>query len=271
MIQLSAIYCVRDRDAHRIGNCFRSLLAQAGSSLQIEVVLVDYGSSPSFAATYPQLVADFGGHLVKVPRRPDFCKTHALNIGIRKSSASSTFLMTSDIDMVYGPNFLSVLVAELQTPPDALVTCGHWALPADAITPDTDVVEGFEGLCAPDNLTWFRHWSGPCLAARRSWFFQVQGFDEQYLRYGPEDGDLVRRAKRSGLEVRWIHDRVQLLHQWHPTQQEVAIESGPQDAHQHTLCLVKNFARWHTRRTVVRNSPDAWGLLPDADGATAYP
>ncbi|MCA9625280.1 MAG: hypothetical protein KC731_39935, partial [Myxococcales bacterium] len=57
--------------------------------------------------------------------------------------------------------------------------------------------------------------TGACQAAPRA-FFLTHPYDEGYRHWGFEDKDMVVRARRAGLALRFIHHRTSMLHQHHP-------------------------------------------------------
>jgi glycosyltransferase involved in cell wall biosynthesis len=257
---ISLVFSVKNRDQLRFRNCLKTLYHQEGFSQEFEVILVDYGSEPSFAKDYKQLCEEYGVRLISIESTPHFSRSHALNIGIKHSNPESLFILPSDIDILFAPNFLSVVMEELSSEPQKLISCGHISLKSDAVTDDTDVVKDFKRLCDPKYHDGFRPWPGPCQAAARDWYFKIQGFDERFARYGSEDGDIMHRASRSGLKIVWVHDRTTLLHQWHTTQWQSSVEKNEFDEHLERLNL--NQAYFLSDKSIIRNTPDGWGRIP---------
>jgi len=260
---ISIIYCIKDRDPRNLRNCLRTLTTQDAFDNDIEIVLVDYGSQMDFRTEYRNTCAQYDARLISVDPVTQFCKTHALNIGIRHSNPNARYVLCSDVDMLYARNFMATLTKVLTEKESRFVTCGHYALKPGAAHPDTDVIESFDRLCDPKYHESFRCWPGPCQAASREWVFRVRGLDERFVRYGPEDADLQRRAARSGLEVVWIHDRTTLLHQWHLTQWQMAQETAKME--EQLLYFNLNQAYYLADKTIARNDPDKWGAIPEND------
>jgi len=105
--------------------------------------------------------------------------------------------------------------------------------------------------------------TGAMQAAHREFFFEVRGYDEDLLWWGAMDGDMVGRARASGLQVVWIENQTSMLHQWHPRKYRVLSDE-----------CQKNQAKAHWRRNhqlarsrrragiIVRNSK-SWGEIPE--------
>jgi hypothetical protein len=129
------------------------------------------------------------------------------------------------------PNFLGVVVEHLRKEPPALVLCRISDLPAHVLLPHhcEKLLDTFDMLRAVTQLR-PRYASGGIQAARRAFFFDVRGYDEDLLWWGAMDGDLVNRTGLMGLEIAWIEDCTAMLHQWHPRKH--AVLSSPREIEQ---------------------------------------
>jgi predicted glycosyltransferase involved in capsule biosynthesis len=95
--------------------------------------------------------------------------------------------------------------------------------------------------------------TGPCQATDRAFFERMRGYDERYLAWGCEDGDMLSRALEAGLALSWIHEETSMLHQWHPTVRRAR-----------RWLYYKNKVRMTlTRKQIVKNH-EAWGTAPSA-------
>ena len=89
----------------------------------------------------------------------------------------------------------------------------------------------------------------PCQMAKRSFFFDVRGYDEKFVFWGAEDVDMSRRAVRFGLEPIWVEEQTSMLHQWHATLRK-----------QRPFLKFLNDARYHLTKYQVRKNSSRWGL-----------
>lgn len=255
---LSVVFCVRDRDERRLRYCFQSLLDSDKDRSVREIVLVDYGSTLAHTQIYRRLATEFPITLKQTPRDGPFSRSRALNIGIRQTSEDVPFILCSDIDMIYAPEFLSKLTSALSSLKRAIVTSGHLALTQVATEQLQYPFADFKALSSSASVERYRPWPGPCLATSRSWLFRANGFDERFERWGSEDGDLLRRGRRDGLRIHWLHGEL-MFHQWHPTQWQTAVETGEFRQQHQAFHLTQ--ALFLSDRSIRRNG-DNWGNPP---------
>ena len=96
------------------------------------------------------------------------------------------------------------------------------------------------GVSWPGNLG--THW-GFCVPTDT--LRSMRGYDERFLKYGPEDSDLIRRLKRLGNQFKY-DDTVFALHIHHE------LETGGNEE-------MTDLARRIAREPATRNDPDTWG------------
>lgn len=203
---LSLVLAYRNREPDRIRRCLESLNRQDREDF--ELVFVDYGSRHDLAATIRELVANhpFARYLYSDTRGRPWSRARALNVGIR--NCQSPFVLTSDVDMVFGKDFVATVLEEAS--PEKVLSCAPYFLP-----------RGFDGW---GDLSGHRsHLTkatqaalGGCQCVARSVLDELGGFDEHYIYWGLEDRDLHHRLTDHGLTPSWIDDRADLFHQWHP-------------------------------------------------------
>ncbi len=245
---LSVVIPIRNRSGDRVANCLRSLRWQDLPSDRYEVLISDYGSAPEHAASLAALAAEHGARVVSTDVDTVWNRSHALNLAIRQ--ARGEFVLCTDADMIFAPDFLSSLLAEqAMAGGRAMVVCRCRDLPED-VPEQAWTREDWPTLLARSS------WrptlgTGACQMARRDHFERVQGYDERYVFWGMEDNDMLFRAKRAGLEVRWVHDRTAMLHQWHPS-----------DRGKRPLRKFLNDARFHVTKYRTVKNPRGWGQPP---------
>src|SRR5207244_1891094 len=100
------------------------------------------------------------------------------------------------------PNFFEQMFAELERGPHSLVMCRISDLSQSAKVPrkPDELLRLFPRLQRQAQLRG-RHGTGAMQAAPRSFFFQIQGYDEDFLWWGAMDSDIVHRAQACGLRI----------------------------------------------------------------------
>lgn len=193
--QVTLIIIVRDRESARISRQVRSLRDHGASP---EFLLVDYGSSASFSAEYEAIAAELDLKYEKLSTegRP-WCRSHALNRGARV--ASTKYVATSDVDMLYATNPLEVCqgIGDLKK---MLHIETYW-LPrngdrAKAKYAGHGNAGGFQFI-------------------RREAYVEVGGYDERIKYWGLEELDWSERLKAIGYAQEWLTSPHVAYHQWH--------------------------------------------------------
>jgi len=152
-----------------------------------------------------------------VPRKK-FIRAWALNVGM-KELVTADIVKISDADLVYCQLHLQKTLNKMQEGFDLVTNAGHrlgvkvyshdlnylLTLPVDPVY-KRPVVGGRWGWTTPGT---------PMLT--RSLFFDLNGFDEEYIEQGCEDSDFIERAKVmvGGSRVAYNWDGVTCAHLWH--------------------------------------------------------
>lgn len=248
MTALSIVFGFRDRDVKRVERCLVSLSQQTFTDF--EVLFVDYGSQSQTAQAVRKVVEqyDFAHYIYTETRGYAWNRSHALNIGGKQ--ASGDYLMTTDVDMIYPPDFLDVFMAhaadnlEIHIAPHLLPeNFSDWAN-------TNSYRDKFE--------TGTNSMRGACQMIASRVFHEMRGYDEYYRYYGVEDRDMSHRLRLMGIEEKWLNDKTAMFHQWHPsadyetrTIMPDTIWSAMQIHYQvHLNDIVRNDSNWgqiHTR------------------------
>ena len=193
-LPLTIVFGFRDRDAIRVQRCLDSLAAQTVKDFT--VLFVDYGSQSEVAAAIRPIVASypFCRYLYSDTRGYPWNRSRALNIGIRQ--AASTYTATSDVDMIFAPNFCAAVLQQATS--QRLLQC-RWHFLSRRFA-DWEQVSNYTGqflLSGKSGLGGFQ-------CAPTEAFHSLRGFDEFYHYYGVEDRDVSHRLRLLGLEEVWL-------------------------------------------------------------------
>jgi glycosyltransferase involved in cell wall biosynthesis len=210
--RISVVLPVRNRGATRLENCLRSLRWQQIEPDRVEIIVSDFGSTPDAARSIEGLALAYHCQLRRVDTREVWNRSRALNIGIR--AATADYVLCTDADMIFAPNFLPVaLAAHERTAGRAFVVCKCHDLPPSVPLRQWRERD-FDELSAQASVR-CTFGTGACQSASRSFFERVRGYDEKYLFWGKEDTDMLVRATHCGLTLTWIESTTKMLHQWH--------------------------------------------------------
>ncbi|MBN1680164.1 MAG: glycosyltransferase [Anaerolineae bacterium] len=221
-------------------------------------MFVDYGSRAPVAAAARALVEQYAFcHYVYAETRGFvWNRAHALNIGVRR--AASDFVATTDIDLVFAPDCLDVLMnatrddrvvySRVQYLPQAfadwddLTTCGQ-RFPLSSPT-------GYGGL--------------QCVAT--DVFHELRGFDEYYRYWGIEDSDYhLRLTTLRGLQETWISDRANIYHQWHPKDKDIHAVYPPRANRVPDDVWYRMLLHFERHRGTARRNSEQWGHVHTLD------
>jgi glycosyltransferase involved in cell wall biosynthesis len=242
--KLSVVIPVRNRAGQRADNCLRSLRWQDLSASDFEIVLSDFGSDPEQARALAEIAERYDARVVATRTGELWNRSRALNIGIQ--AARGRYVMCTDIDMMFRPNFLSTVVGRLDANDKRLVVSRCHDLPP-SVPEQPWTVDDYDALEAKASYR-PSHGTGACQATKRSFFFDVRGYDEKYVFWGFEDGDMLFRAQLVGLTPCWIHEQTSMLHQWH---RNVARDKLHYK-------YINKLRFWITRFRIEKN-PSGWG------------
>ncbi|WJL96595.1 galactosyltransferase-related protein [Microbacterium sp. ET2] len=209
----------RDREDHlRRQRAFLSGVSASG----IEVLRIDVGLDADPASITPGVVAGHvppGSHGVRVGA----ARNEGARIALDHGAEVLVFL---DVDCLPGPEMLSRYVEVLRAQPSDIV-CGPvtylaspqrpgWLDELDAMTrphparPNPEPGETRPASADEYDLFWSLSFAVTAMTWRR-----LGGFDEVYEGYGAEDTHFARRARASGVGLRWVGG-AHAYHQWHP-------------------------------------------------------
>jgi hypothetical protein len=262
---LAVVIPVRDRPRQRLFRTLCSLNWQSAGR-PAQVVIVSHGSRPESMKELGDLCREQDANMISLghPGQP-WNKPLALNTGIRATKPGIPFLMTMDSDMLLAPNFFAAALERLQQEPPALVLCPISDLPKNAHLPDSpeELRKAWPGLAAMSKLRKLGG-SGAAQTARRSFYFQIRGYDEDMLWWGAMDTDIVNRARLLGMEIVWMRGRTAMLHQWHPRKHRIL--GNKSEIRQARRSWKLNHELMRARSQILLRNPQQWGgVVDDAD------
>ena len=251
---VTAVIAVRNRPPRHLRCTVASLRAQRFDQRLLTITIVDSGSDPDCAAAIARVASEFDVHLLRIPNPGPWNKPKCLNIGIR--NARSTFLLSSDSDIYYAPDYLSTAIDHLRRHPLSVVYSRMMDLTPDAterlqqvaaVTPA--LFDELLGAASPRSCGTSNEGISMTFTA---FYALLRGYDEVFEGWGSEDTDLQRRFERLGLQIASISDRSVYLHQWHP--KGLGIEHFDETA-------ARNASYLRSARSLVRNVR-GWGVTP---------
>jgi len=196
---ISIVIGVRDRKKQLV-NCLDSLALQTDEDF--EIIIVDYGGTE----TIKDLVQDLGCKYIYTHNTGIYSRTHALNIGIQ--AASNEFILCSDADMIFAPNFIGT--ASEMASKDAIVLCHCKKISPRLITNIWKFKELLKNSKPGHEFS-----IGGCQMLHKDVWQELGGFDEDLVGWGSEDWDIMHRVKRKGLKKIFMHNRTSMIHQDH--------------------------------------------------------
>jgi len=237
-----------------------------------EVLVVSHGDTAEDWEQIPQLIEESFPWVGKRPTAAalrigdpgDYWhKALAINHGIRRSRADADVICLFDVDMVLHPEHLEHLL-QRQEGQAEITLCTNLSL---AKTPHNErlfTVESFEAhrsraqWIAPQSprnpLGPISYGWGGCQAAPREWWFKIRGYDEDFRLFGPEDKDIIERAKATDLPIEWMPPELAMLHQYH-----AALQLNPRM----WKIVLRNYRMMLARRHHPTRNPTGWGGVSD--------
>lgn len=248
MDELAIVFGYRNREPIRVKRCLESLSKQTDSDFR--VVFVDYGSEKIFADHIKEIVAQYGfvDYHYSFTQGWFWNRAHALNTGVR-IAGDVTFVVTSDIDLIFPIDFVSQLKKNLKPDLELHIVANNLPEKFDRWDQLQDRKRAYGKKRGNTAL-------GLVQGVAKSVFERVGGFDEYYCIWGAEDEDLNERLKKVGIETKWLDiNTPPLYHQWHAT-------SGPRSFNLPSRWqeVLVNY-KFQMREDINRNQSGIWGKL----------
>lgn len=201
---ITIIFPYRNRETVRVKRSLDSLKEQTNSDF--EVVFVDYGSNSVSASNIKDLVANykFVKYIYNYSEFQPWSRAKAINIGLK--NATTEYIFTADVDMIFSPNFVCKL-HELKNP-----LKGYYFKVGFLNEKESESDKKFQDLEID--------FSSGVGAQGLSLFHlnslkEVRGYDEFLHFWGAEDIDIHNRLEKNGVESIFYSQEILMLHQWH--------------------------------------------------------
>jgi predicted glycosyltransferase involved in capsule biosynthesis len=235
---------------------------EAQTNKDFEVLIADGGSK-----NYDELKEYFESRdceplirIVKEPLGEKFERAKMNNVGVR--NARTEYIMTTDVDMFFGPNFVDELLKKVNPGTFVESRTMYWKgrhtakIYRGELDPFTDLDRCKVGRIKK------RTTAGGCQCAHIDQWTKVRGFDESFVGWGSEDFDLLTRMNRSGARVKWMgesRESINLFHQHHPKpniKEDLACQAVNK----------KILNKSMSGRRPFRANPNGWGGIYDENG-----
>ena len=219
-----------------------------------ELLIADGGSE-----NYEEIKEYFETCSSKIPMRivqhkigDVFLRALLNNVGVR--NANSEYVMTTDVDMLFGHLF----VADLMNNVGPNILCESrtmylkGGLTKKIYSGELDPLNDLDGI--KKGRIKKRTTAGGCQCMHMDGWNKIRGFDERYYGWGSEDYDLLTRAKKAKIKTRWLgesHEEIKLFHQSHP-KKDIKKDLEHQEENKKILASIREY----------RVNPNGWGGKP---------
>ena len=202
---ITIIYAYRNRDLKRIQKSLDSLSFQTNKNFN--VIFVDFGSDSLIANELESLTSFYSFvqyYYLDTSHQP-WNKSKALNFAIKMTD--SDFCFIADIDMIFHPEFIKLLVLKSLNNTVTFFKVGFLSkYESLKILPFEDYKIKFHSN---------QEATGMSLLPIKN-LKDIHGYDEFFHFWGAEDTDLHNRLCNSGCTINYYDEKTLMLHQWHP-------------------------------------------------------
>lgn len=262
---ISVIIGTYDRRDFRLIRALQSLRQQTHPAHLIKITVVDYGNPPDIAQWVEQTSKDHQARYIRTEQRGCWNRSHCMNIAIKE--AKTQFILTSDVDVMFAPNYIEQLIGALKKDSLQVVRAPTHDLP-ESCTAQLEAVDQPVDMDELIKAAELRPASGFGISGTYTAYYHLlRSYDEYYERWGAEDNDIRNRFNWLGLEEFSLEGKSYYLHQWHPRYEgfdeatlEAALKRNREYLH-HAHTLKRNLQGWGeiitTPATTPTNTPTA--------------
>lgn len=247
--KVTVIFPYRNRDAERVERSLGSLCSQEAVK-KMEIIFVDFGSDDVHQEKIKNLLKKFSqvNYVYNHTQGMPWSRSHALNTGIKL--ASSDFVFTADVDMIFDAEFGSCLLKLTEQDDAVFFSVGY--LPKKF---------RFGKAIQPPLYRKSESFALGLALINRNALLALRGYDEFYCFWGLEDNDIHARLQATGYRCRFFESEVLLYHQWHP-----AANTSMPDGWR--TCMGEYFEAM--KSVPVRNQSHEWGKIFTLRERTAW-
>ncbi len=215
---IDVVIPIRNIEPFRLYHALCSVSKQIYSYGSVQAIVVDYGSDRIVRQEAEGICSRFKTKYIYIHTEGPWNKARALNIGIK--SSASTFIVSSDVDIMFSEHFFESAVRLLLQYPLGVVYSYCLDLPEETNdllirAYNSDEIVEMEGLRSVAVKRWERLSYGIHVTFRR-YYEYINGYDETYEGWGKEDDDLLRRFVWLGLDPLTLYDSSSYYcHIWH--------------------------------------------------------
>ncbi len=248
MLTLAITY--RNRDLKIVKKCLESLQNQISNNFK--VILVDYGSTTSYAKKLTALAKNYTFiNLISCPVQQQlFNKSRAINIALKQ--CDTDYFFVADIDMIFRDDFIKKLNKLKQADKVYYFQVGFLS------KKESQLNKSFETYHIKHLTT--KEATGMTLYPTKL-LQNLNGYDEFYHGWGAEDTDVHYRLKNAGYKVVFYDKELLLIHQWHHKNyrcrdNNAPFHSGLEKINQQYLNIA------NSNKRILANNNFKWGMLP---------
>ena len=254
---ITVVLAVRNRCDYRLVNAFKSMRNQDYDDRLIKIVLVDYDSEKWMIEKYQEICQKYRVEYIRVDNKPVWNKSRCLNIAIK--NVASKYICSSDVDVFFEKNYFSECVKELNKNPLQVLISDFYNSPEGEINGEIDLPGKYADIknkCGFQNTKMgLSGFLNPGINFSLSCFYKaMNGYDENYIMWGSEDFDLIKRFFLMGLEVKDMSPTTSWIHQWHKKHEGVSTVPDIKEQ------ITKNKNYLNNTHSIVRNN-NGWGMV----------
>lgn len=248
---ISVIIGIRNRADYRLRNALWSLRHQSYPDELVDIIVVDYGSNLEHRSRTLALCKQYNANCITLDPETGWNKPKCLNYAIKR--AKTKFILSSDVDVIFPPNYLGEMIATLKRKPLSAIYSRMHDLPEES----TETLRHLEEADKPIpfeeffNLTTARgpgYENAGINGTYTLYYHYIRGYDEFYSGWGSEDNDLMTRFANLGLNIISLHPRTSYLHQWHEKGEGIDNfhESAKRNRkyYESTTSIIRNIKQW---------------------------
>lgn len=253
--EISVLITIRNRSDYKLTNLLKSLKWQDYPK-KIDIKLIDYGSNNKNRKIIKNIVSQYAADYIYIDNKDTFSRAKALNILLKE--VKTKYILFADSDIIFKNNYISELIKNLDKNPFQIICNEMKDLPRGLVN---NIIKEYE-YERLENIAIFRgglklsssgYHFGKGMNAGLSYFYKlIGGYDENYIGWGCEDDDLIKRLNLIGIKTSYnILKNSSYLHQWH---KKYSVD-GLTDQEVFNL-IDKNKKYLYSTNTIFRNGKD---------------